>query len=265
MSMLVAILNQKKAELKILYESGAAKKYEQQALHLPARDRLLSKALIGKRKALIAEFKRASPSHGVLRAHADPATIVRVYEQEGASAISVVTDSMFKGSLADLDTVRQCTSLPVLRKDFIIDKAQIYESRVHGADAVLLIVSVLGLDHLQEFLFLAQAVGMDCLVECHSKDEIKQALAAGASLIGINCRNLRDFSVHPELISYLVSFVPSEAMVVAESGIKNLTDVKNLPERVNGILVGEALMNERLHPSMTQVAEKVRELTGKHV
>lgn len=193
---------------------------------------------------LIAEVKKASPSAGLIRPDFDPAVIARAYESAGASCVSVLTDEKyFQGKLADLDSVRSAVSLPVLRKDFIIDAYQLYEAKAHGADAALLIVAALGGYVLERFLDLCATLSLDALVEVHDAQELETALAVGARLVGINARNLKDFKVDSALAEKLVTKIPRGILVVCESGIRSAQDlasVKNLA--VHGVLVGEALM-----------------------
>jgi indole-3-glycerol phosphate synthase len=217
-----------------------------------------ARALLRENVALIAEIKRASPSRGMLSANANPPGIARTYAASGAAAISVLTeDKFFHGSLQDLQSVRLAADVPVLRKDFLIDEYQIYESRAHGADAILLIVRALTDDQLRDYLALARSFGMQALVEIHNDEELERAISAGASVIGINNRNLADFTVNLATTERLAPCVPNEIIVVAESGILSRADV----ERVAGagaraVLVGEALMRAG------DVDAKVRELTS---
>lgn len=193
---------------------------------------------------LIAEVKKASPSAGLIRSDFDAAAVARAYESAGATCVSVLTDEKyFQGKLADLDAVRAAVSLPVLRKDFVIDAYQLYEAKAHGADAALLIVAALGGYVLERFLALCASLSLDALVEIHDGAELGVALAAGAPMIGINARDLKDFKVDPLLAEKLISKIPKGILVVCESGIKSVEDlalIKKLP--VHGVLVGEALM-----------------------
>jgi indole-3-glycerol phosphate synthase len=194
---------------------------------------------------LIAEIKKASPSRGVIRSDFDPEAIARVYESNGAAAISVLTDrEFFQGDLSFLARVRSVTSaVPVLRKDFIIDEYQVYQSRLAGADAILLIVAALDLPTLNRFLGIARDMGLDCLVEVHSKDELSIALNTDASIIGINNRDLRTFKTDIQTTYKLMQTMPEDRVVVSESAISSREDVEFL-ERwgVNAMLVGESLM-----------------------
>jgi indole-3-glycerol phosphate synthase len=193
---------------------------------------------------VIAEFKRRSPSAGPLREDAEVGTIARAYERGGASALSVLTEGPnFEGSLADIDAARAACALPILRKDFVVDPYQLYEARAVGADAVLLIVAALEQEELASLLDLARALGLDALVEVHDGGELARAAAAGADLIGINNRDLHDFTVDLERTSRLLGEVPAGATVVSESGISSPGQLVELArEGVSGVLVGESLM-----------------------
>ncbi|MGH2835204.1 MAG: indole-3-glycerol phosphate synthase TrpC [Solirubrobacteraceae bacterium] len=193
---------------------------------------------------VIAEFKRRSPSAGELRAKADPQTLARTYEENGASAMSVLTEQdNFGGSLTDLRAARAACSLPILRKDFIVDPYQLYEARAAGADAVLLIVAALDDEELSSLHEQAQALQLDVLVEVHDGDELARAAAVGATLIGVNNRDLRDFSVDVSRTSRLLAQMPTDALVVSESGIATKEQVNQLDrEGVAAVLVGETLM-----------------------
>jgi indole-3-glycerol phosphate synthase len=194
---------------------------------------------------LIAEIKKASPSRGVIRSDFDPETIARTYEKNGAAAISVLTDrEFFQGDLSFLSRVRSVTSsVPILRKDFIIDEYQIYQSRLAGADAILLIAAALDLPTLVKFLNIAGDVDLDCLVEVHTEDELYMVLNTGASIIGINNRNLRTFRTDIQTTAHLTRVVPKDRVIVSESGISRKEDFEFLREcGVQAVLVGEALM-----------------------
>lgn len=193
---------------------------------------------------VIAEIKRASPSAGVIREPFDVAEIARSYQAAGASAISVLTDSrFFKGSLEDIATVRAAVDLPVLRKEFIITPYQIYESRAHRIDAILLIAAALEASELQDLYALAKSLSLHPLVEIHTLSELEIAKAAGAALIGINNRDLATLEIRLETTFALLPHLPREAVVVSESGIRQPGDVRRLAEAgVDAILVGEALL-----------------------
>ena len=207
---------------------------------------------------LIAEVKKASPSKGVIREDFHPVEIAHAYESSGASAVSVLTDEFFfQGRLDYLTQIRQAISLPLLRKDFIIDPYQIAEARVAGADAILLIVACLTSIQLAEYLEQAHTLGLDALVEVHSAEELEIALRSEARLIGINNRNLHTFETTLDTTFELLHHIPEGHVVVSESGIRDAADVRALEARgVHAILVGESLMRA------SDVGTKVRELLG---
>jgi indole-3-glycerol phosphate synthase len=193
---------------------------------------------------VIAEIKCASPSKGVLRQNFNPVEISISYARGGASAISVLTDSrFFKGSLNHLRDVRSSVEIPLLRKDFIIDPYQVYESRFYGADAILLIVAALGSTILKKLLELGHSLDMDAIVEIHDEAELDKAIQAGSKIIGINNRNLKTFDVSLETSLKLCKLIPSEKIIVSESGIRSSADIKRLKsEGVNVLLIGERFM-----------------------
>jgi indole-3-glycerol phosphate synthase len=194
--------------------------------------------------ALIAEVKRRSPGAGEIRPGLDPATIGRGYAAHGAAAISVLTDrDYFGGSLVDLAAVKAATSIPILRKDFVIDPLQVTEARAAGADAVLLIARILDDALLATLQRTATNLGLTALVEVHDETELARAVAAGAEVIGINNRDLRTFKTDLAVTLRLLERVPPEAVVVSESGIRTRADVERLgQEGVHAVLVGETLL-----------------------
>jgi indole-3-glycerol phosphate synthase len=204
----------------------------------------LRDALRGTGMSVVAEFKRRSPSAGALREDADATTIAAAYERAGASAISVLTErAYFEGSLADLEAARAACELPLLRKDFIVDRYQLYEACAAGADAVLLIVAALDDAQLASLHDAAHALDLDPLVEVHSGAELRRALAVGAELIGMNNRDLRSFTVDLETTVALMPWMPAGATVVSESGIHDARDLRRLQQAgVHAVLIGEALM-----------------------
>jgi indole-3-glycerol phosphate synthase len=226
--------------------------------------RSLAQALSGPSLGLIAEVKRASPSRGVLRADLDPKALVRTYASSGAAAISVLTEEQhFQGSLDDLEAVRAVLDgrgglrPPLLRKDFLFDAYHLFEARVYGADAVLLIAAILKRGLLAELLALAGTLGLDCLVEVHDEQELERALAADAQIIGINNRDLRTFEVDLAVSERLRPLIPQDRVVVAESGIHTRADVERLRALgVNAVLIGEALV------TADDPAAKIREVVG---
>ena len=219
----------------------------------------LAVALRGERIQLIAEIKKASPSMGVIRSDFDPVEIARTYASNGASAISVLTEAKyFQGSLNYLQDIREALGdkkLPLLRKDFIVDPYQLYESRAYGADALLLIVAILTPEKLETLLELSHELGLSCLVEVHSEAELEIALSRGASIIGINNRDLNTFNVDITTTERLRPLIPVDRIVVSESGIKGRRDMVKLRQwRVDAVLIGESLM------AADNIAAKMKEL-----
>lgn len=196
------------------------------------------------RPAVIAEIKKASPSQGVIRENFDPVDIARRYQAAGASALSVLTDrDFFQGHEDYLQAARNAVELPVLRKDFIIDPWQVFETRAMGADAVLLIVAALTDAQLDELYRAAQRAGCDVLVEVHTGEELERALKLNVELIGINNRNLHTFETHLDTTLELAERVPGDHLVITESGIHTRADVALMRKNgINGFLVGEAFM-----------------------
>jgi len=194
---------------------------------------------------IIAEFKRRSPSAGIIPSDLSATEVARCYERGGACAISVLTDEeYFGGSIVDLSAVRVSTSLPILRKDFIIDPIQLYEAAIAGADAVLLIVAAMDDRLLRELHELAEdQLGLDALVEVHTLDELRRALNAGAKMIGVNNRNLQTFQVSLETSERLIAEAPRDRIMISESGLKNAKSLRHLQALgFRGFLIGEALM-----------------------
>ncbi len=205
-------------------------------------------ALRGENVRLIAEVKKASPSRGVIRPDFDPVAIARTYASNGAAAISVLTENKyFQGNLDYLRSTRQALverPVPLLRKDFILEPYQVYESRAYGADALLLIVAVLSPGQLEELLGLSRELGMSCLVEVHDEAELEIALQSQAKIIGINNRNLKTFMVDVNTTRRLKPLVPADRIVVSESGIRDRSDMQKLKQwGVDAVLIGEALMS----------------------
>jgi indole-3-glycerol phosphate synthase len=216
----------------------------------------LALALEDTHTRLIAEVKRASPSRGVLCPNFDPAGLAKKYAHGGAAAISVLTEvNYFQGSLDHLAAISQEIDLPLLRKDFIFDSYQVYESRAYGADALLLIVAVLNQEQLEELISLSHSLSLSCLVEVHNEGEVKRALQSQAKIIGINNRDLNTFKTEINTTRRLLPLIPRERIVVSESGIRSRSDVEKLKGwGVNAVLVGEALV------TASDVVTKVREL-----
>jgi len=219
----------------------------------------LAPALRGGDVRLIAEVKKASPSRGVIRPDFAPVEIAEIYARSGASAISVLTEPRyFLGSLSYLRNIRTALGnkkLPLLRKDFIFEPYQVYESRAYGADALLLIVAILTPEKLKLLLHLSRELGMSCLVEVHKEDELQIALRNGAGIIGINNRDLTTFKVDLDTTRRLRPLIPADRIVVSESGISSRDDIQKLKGwQVDAALIGEALM------SAPDIALKMKEL-----
>ena len=241
--MLDEIIAKKKEEVeqrkKILPLAHLKKRIAQQK---PPLDFAL--ALKGKPMRLIAEVKQASPSRGILCPNFNPTELATTYAQGGASAISVLTEvNYFKGNIDHLAAIREVVKLPLLRKDFIFDSYQVYESRAYGADALLLIMAILSQEQLKELLSIGHRLGLKCLVEVHNETEVERALLSGAEIIGINNRDLNTFTIDINTTNQLRPLIPQQKIVVAESGIRSRNDVKTLMDwGVNAVLIGEALV-----------------------
>ena len=219
---------------------------ERRAANVPARRGSFEAALTRTdRLNVIAECKRRSPSRGVLKDDYDPALIARGYERAGAAAISVLTEpAFFDGDLDHLATVRRAVELPILRKDFIIDRYQIFEARAAGADAILLIVAALTPSTLKNLHRHAVDADLDVLVEIHDLGELTAALDAGASCVGVNNRNLRTLDVDTEVSRQAIELIPEEVIAVAESGLKTADDLRDLKRAAyDAFLIGERLMS----------------------
>ena len=211
----------------------------------PGKSRGFKQALVAyPGVSIIAEVKKASPSKGIICSEFDPVKIARNYQLHGAQALSVLTDmNFFQGSLLYLMQVREAVALPVLRKDFIIDQLQVDEAHAHGADAILLIAAILDEYQLRDYRQHASALGMDSLVEVHHEEELSKALSAGAELLGINNRNLNDFSVDIQTTFRLLKLIPAHIPVVSESGLKDRGDIEALAQAgAAAALIGETLM-----------------------
>jgi indole-3-glycerol phosphate synthase len=241
-----AIVEQKHREIADLIRKTPEKQLQEQALQPRERRPFLEKLKQPGQTGIniIAEIKRASPSKGMIRSDLDPVSFARSYEAGGAACLSVLTDrQFFKGSPEDLQAARAATNLPVLRKDFLISAAQIYESRILGADAVLLIARILSESQLSELLALSHALGMDALVEIHSESDAASAARSKAKLIGINNRNLQTFHTDIATSTQLVSQLSPDQIPVAASGIQNRQDIDRLlTSGIFNFLIGESLV-----------------------
>ena len=256
MEMLDKIIETKKEEVaQLKKETTEAQLKKEIAGFAPCRD--FKKALTSSDCNIIAEVKCASPSRGRLVTDFDPLRIARIYEQNGAAAISMLTDEKyFSGHKNYLKQIRPTVQLPLLRKDFIVDPHQIFETRIIGADAVLLIVRVLG-EKLADFISLSGEVGLSQLVEVHSQEELDLALAAGAEIIGINNRDLDTFITDIETSVKLKKRIPENNLVVAESGIRKRKDIELLIKAgIKTFLIGEHLV------TAPDIGKKLRELKG---
>lgn len=208
-------------------------------------DAIRARVAAGK-PAVIAEIKKASPSQGVIREHFEPATIASSYAEAGAACLSVLTDvDFFQGANEYLAQARAAVTLPVLRKDFIVDPYQVYEARAIGADCILLIASILDIQQMHELNELAQSLAMDVLVEVHDRTELDKALTLDPPLLGVNNRDLRTFEVNLDTTLELLASIPAGTVVVTESGIHQAADVAMmLAHQVQTFLVGEAFMRQ---------------------
>ena len=250
------IVETKKTEVARLKKSATRADFEKQISALAAcRD--FKKAISSRPCNIIAEVKCASPSRGRFLENYDYLRIAQTFVQNGAAAVSVLTDEKyFCGHKDYLTQIKQKISLPVLRKDFIVDPLQVYETRAIGADAALLIVCVLG-EKINEFIMLADSLGLAALVEVHTEEELAAALAAGAEIIGINNRNLDTFVTNINISRELRKLIPAEKIVVAESGINKRSDIELLMQAgIKSFLIGEALI------TAPDTGEKLKEFIG---
>ena len=241
------IVESTKLRVKDIYANENVSGIKREAILLVGKDNnkfRFEKAIKEKPIAFICEVKKASPSKGLIAKDFDYVNIAKDYEMAGASAISVLTEpEFFKGSNTYLKEISENVQIPLLRKDFIIDEIQIYEAKVIGASAVLLICSILSEDELKLYKKLADELGMSALVEAHDAGEIEMAVRCGARIIGVNNRNLKDFTVDIDNSINLRKLVDKDILFVSESGIKNSSDITRLvANNVNAVLIGETLM-----------------------
>ena len=220
------------------------------------KSRSFKEAIVREKVNIIAEIKKASPSKGDLLLDMDVVSYAKLYEKAGAAAISVLTEkNFFKGSIEDLIAVKNVVNIPVLRKDFVIDAYQIFEAKFSGADAVLLIADILGENTLGDFLIICKYLQIDALVEVHEKESLKRALSAGAEIVGINNRCLKDFSVDIGTTKILAKLIPQDKIIVSESGIFEKEHIKFLLDcNVSTFLIGEAIVKS------SNPYEKIRSL-----
>ena len=253
------IVASKKERLAELRKRSVQKELEQAAVSAPKARDFFAALQCGEKPAVIAEIKKASPSAGQIRSDLKVSEIATSYERAGAAAISVLTDEdFFKGHLEYLKEARGAVSLPILCKDFIIDPIQVLTARVAGADGLLLIAAILSQSTLKELLEMAHQLAMACLVEVHDQEELSRVLETEARLIGINNRNLRTFQVSLDTTFRLRPRIPSNRLVVSESGIQTRSDLHSLAAvGVDAVLVGTSLMRAE------DPGQKLRELLGR--
>lgn len=240
MSILDVILEHKQEEVNVLKRKGVS----EPETDIGAPRRFIQTLIQDDAVSIIAEVKKASPSKGLLCPDFDPVNLARDYEEGGARAVSVLTDErFFQGSLAFLPLIRSQVSLPLLRKDFIIDHIQIEQAGKWGADAILLIAAALSDMQLQEFMAHAKELGMDCLTEVHDEKELERAIKSDAKLIGVNNRNLKDFTISLETTFRLRKIAPESIPMVSESGISTSEDMRRLKDAgIVAALIGESLV-----------------------
>ncbi len=237
------IVETKRNEVAYLKQTRPLTELKMAALDMPdSRD--FAGAVGGKKCAIIAEVKRRSPSKGIIRDPFDPVAIACLYEQKGASAISVLTDEHFFGGQGSyIAAIKSMVKLPLLRKDFIIDICQIYETKALGADAILLIAAILDKDNLKRFIELAESLGLSPLVEVHTMEDVEKALTAGARIMGINNRDLVTFATDLKVSEELIPSIPDDRIVISESGIATRGDIERLMAAgIHAFLIGETLM-----------------------
>ncbi|MBI1977640.1 MAG: indole-3-glycerol phosphate synthase TrpC [Candidatus Omnitrophica bacterium] len=253
------ILEHKRQEVVELKSRFSLPALQQMAEREQGKIRSLQRALTGDRKLhLICELKKASPSEGLLRNPFEPKTLAQVFELAGASAISVLTEKRyFQGNPQTLAEIRPLTSIPLLRKDFIFDPYQVYETRVLGADAFLIIAMLVSKEQLQELLEIARKLNLEVLVEVHTKEELNRALEVGVQVIGINNRNLTTLEIDLAVSEQLIRFIPKNTIAVIESGIETPEEIQHFQSLgAHCFLVGTALMKSQ------NVKEKILELSG---
>ncbi len=222
----------------------SAERMKELALSMPKKDFEFEKALRGDDIRFICEVKKASPSKGLIAADFPYVQIAKDYQSAGAAAVSVLTEpEYFKGSNRFVEEISQNITLPIIRKDFTVDEYMIYQARVIGASAVLLICAILDTETISEYLKICDKLGLSALVEAHDEEEVRSALRSGARLVGVNNRNLKDFTVDINNCTRLRKLVPDDITFVAESGIQTAEDITVLRNaNVNAVLIGETLM-----------------------
>jgi len=238
------IIEYKKTELNESKELRPLSEIEEEIKEIPHPLDFYGLATRHKGLKIICEVKKASPSKGIICEDFDPTRIARSYRDNGAFAISVLTDQkFFQGHLDYLSAIRKEVDIPLLRKDFTIDPYQIYEACLYGADIILLIASVLEKSQLEEYLAITDSIGMNAIVEVHDKNELQDAIAAGSRIIGINNRNLKTFDVNLSTTEDLIGYIPDHIHVISESGINEPADIRRLSKLgINTFLIGETFM-----------------------
>jgi indole-3-glycerol phosphate synthase len=237
------IIAVKKEELAFLKQTMPLSELKASIRDFPT-SRDFRKAISDRQCAIIAEIKRRSPSKGILKEDFDPVKIASIYEKNGAAAISVLTDKeFFGGDKSFLANIKETVQIPLLRKDFIIDPHQIYETRYLHGDAVLLIAAILEEEELREFINITETLGLSALVEVHSREELDKAVAAKAGIIGINNRNLKTFTTDLKTSLDIAPHIPADRIIISESGIHSRQDIEMLMEAgIHAFLIGESLM-----------------------
>ncbi|MEW6095490.1 MAG: indole-3-glycerol phosphate synthase TrpC [bacterium] len=252
------IIKNKEIEIVQRKKRISSERMKKDAYDLPKTNRGFKRAVSypkGKIK-LIGEIKKASPSEGIICTQFDPVSIAKIYESTNVAAISILTDEkFFQGSIQHLKNVKEVINIPILRKDFIIDEYQIYESKVAGADAILLIADCLSEEKINTFLDISKSLGLDCVVEVHNPNDLEKVLQTNAEIIGINNRNLYTFVVDLKTTFMLKLLIPKDKIVISESGIKTNEEVQLLQEKgIDAILVGTILMKSE------NIQDKIKEL-----
>ena len=244
MTILDKLASHAKERVNLAKQSLSLQDIKKQAFSLPKGNFEFEKALKNADFAFICECKKASPSKGIIAVDFDYLSIAKEYEKAGANCISVLTEpKWFLGSDNYLKEITKNVSIPCIRKDFTVDEYMIYEAKILGAKAILLICSILSGEQIKSYIKICDDLGLSALVEAHNEDEIKTAINSGARIIGVNNRNLKDFTVDTKNSENLRKLVPKDIIFIAESGITNAQDIKNLKNNnVNGVLIGETLM-----------------------
>lgn len=258
MNILDELADFSRVRVKEAKENISVDEIKARALELPKGNFSFEQALKTDDISFICECKKASPSKGLIAPHFPYLQIAKEYEAAGANAISVLTEpSRFLGSDKYLEEIAKSVSIPCLRKDFTVDEYQIYEAKVLGASAVLLICSILPEDTIKSYIKICDTLGISALVEAHDENEVKSALRSGARIIGVNNRNLKNFTVDTENSKKLRALIPSDVLFVSESGVKNADDIKLLREiKADAVLIGETLMKAE------DKKQKLNELRG---